>query len=203
MHRHALLFAFAVLPSCGSDITSGSPSPGADAQSDATGEASPPDATDVIPDGAADTPPTGPFGAFTILEGASKKDFAWSPGAGQLVFCKKQSDGPLWIRFAEQTASDGENGPHVDIDVCGSASGDYAPMDGSSGGCSGAKTFDVWWHPNGTSAYTNRADASPCKLTLTASGSALAGTFACTPLVSEGGAKVSIAAGSFRCTVTG
>lgn len=152
-------------------------------------------------------PPPAPSPGFASFEvvGAGQ-DSAISYGGSNLVFCRTAAGwADLWIRFAEQTAADGENGPHLDIDVCNLGDGGaFGPKDPSSTSCTGAMTFDIWWHGAGGAIYFNRAMAPNCGLDVTRNGNTLTGTFDCEAMVEFGGGgeEIDVLVGSFQCSVT-
>jgi hypothetical protein len=118
------------------------------------------------------------------------------------VLCSRNAGwADLWIRLAEQRAANGENGPHVDIDLCRlEAGGVFAPMDPRAAQCGGGKTWDIWWHDGAGGVYTNTASAASCTFTVTVTGSQLEGGFACRDLVEDDGVRrVDVVDGTFRC----
>lgn len=149
-------------------------------------------------------PPTViPGSASFTLMGAGEDGEVSYGGSSNLVFCRRQgSFADLWIRFAEEAAGNGENGPHLDIDVCNPGDGGtFAAMDPQSATCGGGQTFDIWWH--GESAVFVNTVASPsCSLTLMRAGTRLSGTFSCLGMAEFGGgnASLDVLDGSFECT---
>lgn len=149
-------------------------------------------------------PPAAPPGSagFT-LAGAGEDGQISYTGGSNLVFCRRQGGfADLWVRFAEQAAGNGENGPHLDIDVCNPGDGGtFTAMDPQAAACAGGQTFDIWWH--GQSAVFVNTVASPsCSLTMMRTGTRLSGTFSCLGMAEFGGGNRSIDVldGSFECT---
>ncbi|HSL85141.1 MAG TPA: hypothetical protein VLF66_20395 [Thermoanaerobaculia bacterium] len=150
-------------------------------------------------------PPTvNPGVASFRLVGAGYDETVSYGGGTGLVFCRRAGGfADLWLRFAEESAANGENGPHLDIDLCNpGGGGTFDPMDAQAGVCPGGQTWDVWWHSDGDT-FVNPAMAPGCTLTLTRSGSELSGTFSCRGMVELGGAgRLDLLDGTFRCTET-
>jgi hypothetical protein len=118
-----------------------------------------------------------------------------------LVFCRRVSETMLWIRLARDTSDRGEEGPHIDIDVCNSrGSGEFTPMNARGNPCPGGMTWGVWWHDGPDVVLANRAESTPCKLVLEVQGDMMEGTFACRGLVTEDGeSTLDIVDGWFSC----
>ncbi len=155
--------------------------------------------------------PTGPpmpapaFGSarFDVV-GAGQDDTVAYDDATNLVFCRTGTAAgwaDLWIRFAEQKAADGENGPHLDLDVCAPGDGgSFAPKDPMEASCDGDPTFDVWWHGADGETFVNTAGAPSCTLQLSRSGTTISGFFDCRDMARVGGAgSVDVLGGSFEC----
>lgn len=139
------------------------------------------------------------------LAGAGQNRSASYDSARNTVFCSRNAGwASLWIRLAEQTAANGENGPHVDLDVCNhTGGGTFSAQDPRMGSCAGGKTFDIFWHPGDGSSFANQLAANGCMLQLTQNGTRLTGTFQCRGLAEQGGARtVDVTNGSFECTET-
>lgn len=119
-----------------------------------------------------------------------------------LVFCRREAGwADLWIRFAEQSAGDGEAGPYLDLDLCELGDGGvFAPKDPMEASCAGAKTFDIFWHGGDGSVFANRTSASACSLEVVRDGSNLSGTFQCLDMRGLSGGTVDIFDGRFECT---
>jgi hypothetical protein len=155
--------------------------------------------------GGSPTSPTPPmvdrsFASFR-LEGAGYDDELSFANGPNLVFCRRSGTfADLWIRFAEQPGANGENGPHMDIDVCNPAGGTYQPMDPQSATCAGGRTFDMFWHGDGT-VFVNPTLSMSCSLDLVRNGSELSGNFRCRGMGElGGGGTLDVLAGRFRCT---
>lgn len=149
--------------------------------------------------------PTPAFGSASFeVVGAGQDEAVRYDDAMNLVFCRTGAGAgwaDLWIRFAEQKAADGENGPHLDIDVCSpDAGGSFSPQDPMEASCDGDPTFDIWWHGAGGETFVNRAGAPSCTLQLSRSGTTLSGFFDCRGMERVGGASaVDVLGGSFEC----
>lgn len=143
-------------------------------------------------------------GTFQIIkEGGLAQTFDYRLDDGELAFCKYYPDmgDYLWVRLAEDAASGGDQGPHLDIDVCGyEGTGAVTAMDPYGGGCTGAAGWDVWWHELQFSSFVNTADADPCTLQLNVVGDVLYGSFECVPLI-LGDEQLELRNGEFACQV--
>lgn len=140
--------------------------------------------------------------SFRVVGGGSDTVVSYG-GGGNLVFCRTNASwADLWIRFARDVAADGENGPHLDIDLCNLGDGGtFAPMDPQAAVCGGGKTWDVWWHGE-NATYVNTASAPACTLGITRDGNQLTGNFSCQGLAEMGGTRtVDVLDGTFQCTV--
>ena len=85
-----------------------------------------------------------------------------------------------WIRFASSRENEGNDGPHLDIDVCAlSDGGSFRPMNARAQPCPGGKTWGVWWHESATQAFATHVNSSPCQLEVVVEPTRLRGTFAC------------------------
>lgn len=152
-------------------------------------------------------PPPAPnpaVASFTVSGAGGDQVISYVDGPN-LVFCRRAAGwADLWIRLAEQRSANGDDGPHVDIDVCNDAGGGaFTPIDPQAAQCGGGKGFDIWWHDNAANAYANEAQAPQCSLALIANGNQLEGAFSCRGLAEQGGAgRVDVLDGTFRCTVT-
>jgi hypothetical protein len=149
-------------------------------------------------------PPTpNPGSASFRLVGAGEDGDVSYGGGSNLVFCRRQgSFADLWIRFAEQAAGNGENGPHLDLDVCNPGDGgSFSAMHPQAAACGGGQTFDIWWHGE-SAVFVNTAMPPSCSLTLMRNGTRLSGTFSCLGMEEFGGGNGSIDVldGSFECT---
>ena len=122
-----------------------------------------------------------------------------------LVFCRRSGETMLWVRLGEQRADDGEQGPHIDIDLCNvSGHATFAAMNARGRPCPGGLTWGIWWHDGPGRVYANRADSSPCELVLEVRDGTLAGPFGCRGLATQGGGPtLDILDGSFLCDLDG
>jgi hypothetical protein len=143
-------------------------------------------------------------GTFRLTgSGYNNQKFTYSESSSNLVFCRPQNQRLLWIRLARDTQADGENGPHLDIDVCNySGGGTFSP--GSApllGSCSLGKQWNVYWH-DGSNVFVNQESSAPCQLDMTQSGDGLEGTFRCSDMRRfQGEDLLDLTSGSFRCTI--
>jgi hypothetical protein len=143
-----------------------------------------------------------PASASFQLAGAGYDEVVSYSSGSNLVLCTQDAGfADLFIRFAEQVAGNGENGPHLDIDLCNLGDGGtFAARDPQVPSCGDGQTWGVFWHDAGAT-FLNQADAPSCSFVLTRSGSTLSGTFSCPDLVELGGNRtLDVLAGSFQCT---
>jgi hypothetical protein len=162
-----------------------------------------------MPGAGAGATPCGPDGvpargtaSFVLVQGDETRPMSF--GEENLVFCRTTSPAMTWIRFAESRDSDGNDVPHLDIDVCHLAPGRFVPMEARAQPCPGGATWAVWWHGGGGTAHANRGDASPCVLEVEIEGTRLRGSFSCHGLVSDDGSSVvDLLEGSFECELEG
>lgn len=137
------------------------------------------------------------------ISGAGQNQRVGYNSSRNTVFCSRNAGwASLWIRLAEQTAANGENGPHIDIDVCNhSGGGTFVSQAPQLASCGGAKTFDFFWHPGDGSTFANQPVGSGCMLQFTQNGTRLSGTFQCHGLAEQTGTRtIDILDGSFECT---
>jgi len=141
--------------------------------------------------------------ATFTLSGAGYDETVTYTGVENLVFCVRTSETMLWIRLAESATGNGEDGPHIDIDLCNmTGSATFTPMNPRGQPCPGGLTWGIWWHDGPTVAYANRSGSSPCELALTVDDGVLAGTFECGGLVNQDGTgSLDILDGSFQCVM--
>lgn len=146
--------------------------------------------------------------ASFALAGAGRNETkSYSGAAGNLVFCRRESPLPntIWVRLAEQRNADGEQGPHIDIDLCNfTGSGTYDAIHDTSGPrtCNQGQTFAIWWH-EGSDVFVSKAGATACSVTVTRSAEAIDGTFQCdglTPFAGGSNPALDVNAGSFHCS---
>ncbi len=118
-----------------------------------------------------------------------------------LIFCHRYDD-ELWIRLASEKTNNGENGPHIDIDVCNfTGSGTYKPMDPLIRPCGLGQVWDIWWHDD-PKIYVNQASSAPCELIIKIEGSIIKGTFSCKDVILfEGSPTIDIEEGHFECPI--
>lgn len=147
--------------------------------------------------------PAGTAGAFALVADGERTDIVWEEAADNLVFCRIYDGTEAWIRLAAEATADGENVPHLDIDVCAwDGTGAYEPQSASVGRCSGARTFDITWVGEQNATWANAASSTDCTLELTSSGEQVEGSFSCRGLAPVGEAEgtVDVRNGRFRCT---
>lgn len=137
---------------------------------------------------------------FVLVDSAGRRPMEYADA--NLVFCRTTSASMVWIRFADSPANEGNDRPHLDIDVCHlGAGGVFAPMEARARPCPGGQTWAAWWHDDSGSVYANRASSPACALHLEVDGAELHGTFSCQGLVTEDGTRsVDVLEGSFVCT---
>lgn len=150
--------------------------------------------------------PAPTFGSARFeLSGAGYDEMVSYDAGMNLVFCRTGAAAgfaDLWIRFAEQPAADGENGPHLDLDLCSAGDGgSFVPRDPMDTSCAGeGKTFDVWWHGPGGDTFVNQPGAAGCSVQLTRAGGSLSGVFECRGMEEIGGpGSLDLLGGSFEC----
>ena len=139
-------------------------------------------------------------GEFTVVSGSGRTEVAYQTPAN-LVFCQRTSTRMTWIRLAELTAADGQEGPHLDIDLCNvSESESFTAMPARETPCPGGPTWALWWHDRDGNAFANGPGSADCTLTLTVHETGLSGSFSCRGLLdAEGEASVDVLNGSFQC----
>ena len=99
--------------------------------------------------------------------------------ANNLLFAELYSSNQMWIRLAQNKASNGESGPHIDIDICNfSGTGVYRIMDPQQRPCDddAGPIWDIWWHTEGE-IYANTLDSTPSELRLEVRENRLYGRF--------------------------
>lgn len=118
-----------------------------------------------------------------------------------LIFAELYSDNSMWIRIAEEKEAKGENGPHLDIDLCGyQGSGKYSAIDPQLRPCK-ESGWDLWWHGK-TKIFLNTANADACELQLTVHGDTIAGRFECREMIEfKGTSLIGIKEGSFETLI--
>jgi hypothetical protein len=152
-------------------------------------------------------PPDQSRGSFT-LDGAGYSSVAHnlSAAGGNLIFCRQEPPGPntIWIRLAQSTAGNGENSPHIDIDLCNfPGTTTYTQLHDTQGErtCSQGASFGLWWHDGGREFSTQPGVSAPCSVSVTRGSGTIEGSFECTgvPPHSGSGERLNVRAGSFRC----
>jgi hypothetical protein len=142
--------------------------------------------------------------SFVVVGPAGSRQVTLSAEAN-LVSCSRTSPTMHWLRFAESAANNGEDSPHLDIDLCHlpATGGTFAPMEARANPCPGGMTWGAWWHDGPTAVYANRATSAPCELRVEVREMQLIGTFACHGLVTEDGeSTIDLVEGRFECTIT-
>ena len=145
------------------------------------------------------TPATG-SATFQVTGGASAGTLSYT-SADNFIQCTTVAGwADSFLRFAEQPGANGEAGPHLDIDLCGSAnSGGFTPKDPQLPACAGGQQFDIFWH-GADGVFTNTANDPGCSFTLTRTGNQLSGTFSCMGMVEFGGTRtLDVLNGTFQC----
>lgn len=148
--------------------------------------------------------PTLNVASFEVT-GSGQSVMAGYDSSRNTVFCSRNAGwASLWIRLGRDAAANGDNGPHLDLDLCNHAGGGaFGAHDPQLASCGGSKTFDLFWHPGDGAVFSNRAAAGGCTLQVTASGERLSGTFQCTGLEERNSSRrVDVLNGSFQCTET-
>ena len=153
------------------------------------------------------TPTPDPSRASFTLQGAGYNNVVTNltSAGGNLIFCRQEPPGPntIWIRMAQSSAGNGENSPHIDIDLCNFAgTSSYTRPHDTSGDrtCNQGATFAVWWHDGGRE-YATRPETAPCTVNVTRGTGTIEGTFECLgiPPHTGTGESIDVRAGSFRC----
>ncbi|MBN4050235.1 hypothetical protein JYT28_00605 [Desulfobulbus sp. AH-315-M07] len=143
-------------------------------------------------------------GTFQIIKEGVTQTFDYRLDAGELIYCKHYTElgNLLKVRLAEDFASEGDSGPHLDIQVCAyDGSGTVPVRDPYGGGCTAVAGWDVWWHEIQFSSWVNTVNATPCTLELSlANSGVLSGSFECVPLT-KGNDVLELRNGSFSCQV--
>jgi len=152
-----------------------------------------------------DPPETCEYGRFHAA-GDVSGDYDWTNGAN-LIRCTEREDVEGWlIRLAEDPASDGTAGLHLDLSLYFSdAEGDYLPLPYPQWPPD-PRTFDLFLRlPSGAPHYANVPTSTDCATKVTyADALWIAGTFQCSGLVYFGaapdlGRTVDVADGAFCC----
>lgn len=121
-----------------------------------------------------------------------------------LIFCQIFNENEMFIRIARDKNDNGENSPHIDIDLCNySGAGNYIVIDPRERPCpEKGKRWNIFWH-DGDSVYSNKGDSSPCDLTLTIEDNKLRGSFTCDNMVRfEQTELINISQGYFECIIS-
>ncbi len=146
-------------------------------------------------------------GRFT-LAGAGYDNAAreFTNAAGNLVFCRRESAGSatLWVRLATGRAANGDQTPHVDIDLCNFAgTSTYSVLHDTDGPrtCANGPTAGVWWH-DGAREFATTPQAGPCTIAVTRGTNTIDATFECQGLRARdgSGATLDLRNGSFHCS---
>lgn len=141
------------------------------------------------------------FSASFKLMGDGYDETIYYNSKDNLIFCRIEGDN-LWIRFARDKSDNGNNSPHIDIDICNYAgAGVYAPVDPKKRPCPLGLFWDIFWHDD-ERVYANQGSSSPCQLTLNLSGDILSGIFNCRDVVRfQGTETIEITEGTFTCKI--
>lgn len=147
-----------------------------------------------------DLPPLVRTASFQISGESDEQTLSFN-STENLIFCQLFQNNEMWIRLARDQDATGENGPHIDIDLCDySGSGTYSPINPQSRPCT-KSGWDIWWHNEGE-IYFNQADSNPCNLVLTQSGDTLRGVFNCDDVILKGGESlINIRNGKFETLI--
>ncbi len=148
-------------------------------------------------------PPSSENSASAEISGSGQSQALSYSSARNTVFCTRNAGwASLWVRLARDTAANGDNGPHIDLDLCNhTGGGTFVAQPAELASCGAEKTFDVYWHPGDGTTFANQPASGGCMLQLTQAGSRLTGTFACRGLGERGGSRtVDVLNGSFACT---
>jgi len=145
--------------------------------------------------------PSQTFTASFKLSGDGYNEVITYNSNDNLIFCKLTGN-DIWIRFARDKVANGENAPHIDIDICNYAGpGDYSPVDPQNRPCPAGLLWDIFWH-DGDKVYSNQENSSPCQLTLTLNGDILSGVFNCSQVIRFNGSEtIEITEGTFTCEI--
>jgi len=126
---------------------------------------------------------------------------------GNLIFCRQETPGPntIWVRLAQSGAANGENSPHIDIDLCNFAgTSTYTTLHSTTGGrtCSQGASFGIWWHDGAREFASQPGVSDSCTVSVTRSASTIDGTFTCDDIPSHTGTaeRLNVRSGSFSCT---
>jgi hypothetical protein len=129
-----------------------------------------------------------------------------SAAGGNLIFCRQEDPGPntIWIRLAQSGAANGDNSPHIDIDLCNFAgTSTYTVLHDTQGDrtCSQGASFGIWWHDGAREFASQPGVSSPCTVSVTRGTGTIEGTFECHGIPSHTGTaeRLDVSAGSFRC----
>ena len=119
-----------------------------------------------------------------------------------LIFIQLFQNNEMWIRLAEEKEENGENGSHIDIDICNYlGSGNYSPIDAQVRPCT-ESGWDIWLHDN-DKVYFNQKNSSPCNLVVTQNADTLVGVFNCDNIkLKDGEGLVNITDGEFKALIT-
>lgn len=130
----------------------------------------------------------------------------FSAAGGNHIFCRQETPGPntIWIRLAQSPAGNGDNSPHIDIDLCNFAgTSNYTALHDTLGErtCSQGATFGLWWHDGAREFASQPGVSTGCTVSVTRGTGIIEGTFACQGVPSHTGTneRVDVSAGSFRC----
>lgn len=139
--------------------------------------------------------------AFSLQNGTDQVTYTYT-GEDNLIFCYLYENNEAWIRIAKDRTNDGENSPHLDIDICGfNGTGTYEIMSPHDRPCGDGSKWDVWWHDD-EKVFVNQRESTPCKLVLTVKGERIAGKFSCADLKEfKGEQMIQLLGGSFETKI--
>lgn len=141
------------------------------------------------------------FTATFALSGDGYNESIEYNNQDNLIFCRLTGT-EMWIRLARDKSANGNNSPHIDIDICNYVgAGTYTPVDPQNRPCPEGQLWNVFWH-DGDRIYSNTETSSPCKLTLTLNDGIIQGVFNCSEVVRfEGAETIQISQGTFSCRI--
>ncbi len=129
-----------------------------------------------------------------------------SAAGGNHIFCRQETPGPntIWVRLAQSGVANGDNSPHIDIDLCNFAgTSTYTTLHDTLGErtCSQGASFGLWWHDGAREFASQPGISTGCTVSVTRGAGTIDGTFECKNVPSHTGTneRLDVSAGSFRC----